>query len=187
MMNKNDPLKGAVIGGTLGFGGGTLLGPALGATAPGIAGAGAAGTGAATGVSSLSNAAYGALPGITPGGAQAAALAAQTGQAAGPGAFGLQGLLSTGASAAKAQGISPMTASLFDFGAKASLPASQSQISQLNMAGKMIGGNQQPQQQAQIMPAPAMPISRRQPTQYPTLDEMYKMQMAQAAPRFSLI
>jgi hypothetical protein len=51
MLNKDDPIKGALIGGTLGFGGGTVLGPAMGAsgaaagTTAGAAGIGGAGSG----------------------------------------------------------------------------------------------------------------------------------------------
>jgi hypothetical protein len=44
--NKKDPVKGALIGATLGFGGGTVAPALMGGTA---AGAGAAGTGAAAG------------------------------------------------------------------------------------------------------------------------------------------
>jgi hypothetical protein len=77
-----------------------------------------------------------------------------------------------------------MTASLFDFGAKASLPMSGTQAAQLNAASGMMQRGQPQQQQ---MLAPQVSMSRRQPTQYPTLEEMYKMQMAQAAPRISLI
>jgi hypothetical protein len=80
-----------------------------------------------------------------------------------------------------------MTASLFDFGAKASLPMSGTQAAQLNMASGMVGRGQPQQQQQPQMPPPQVSMSRRQPSQYPTLEEMYKMQMAHAAPRISLI
>jgi len=176
-LNRKDPLKGALIGGTLGYGGGMALGPAVGASAPGVAGA--AGTAGGIGTK-VANAAYGALPGMQAGGQQAAMLAAQTGQ------FGVPGLLSTGAAASGAQGISPVAASMFNFGAKASLPsASGSQMQQLAMANNMMRP-QQPQQQA--MAPPPMPISRPQGARYPTLEEMRQQQMmAQAAPRFSLL
>jgi hypothetical protein len=42
-------------------------------------------------------------------------------------------------------------------------------------------------QQQQVRAPQPMPIQRGQATKYPTLDELYKMQMAQAAPRFSLL
>lgn len=56
VLNPNDPVKGAVIGGSLGYGGGALAGSAMG---------------------------YGVLPGV--GGEQAAMLAAQTGEFGLPG------------------------------------------------------------------------------------------------------
>jgi hypothetical protein len=113
------------------------------------------------------------------GGQQAAMLAAQTGQ------FGVPGLLSTGAAASGAQGISPMTASLFDFGAKAALPSSAGQMQQMAMAQNMM----KPQQQQQPMAAPMPQIQRQQQaSRYPTLQELQKQQMmAQVAPRFSLL
>jgi hypothetical protein len=172
MLNKKDPLKGALIGGTLGFGGGTLLGPAM---AGGAGAAGAAGAGTAGSVAEL---AYGALPGMKMGSAQAAKLAAEMQ------GFGLPGLLSTGAAASGAQGVSPVTASLFNMGAKAALPMSKEQATQLALAQKMV----KPQEQ-QRMPAPMPQIQRpQQASRYPTLQELQKQQMmAQVAPRFSLL
>lgn len=52
LMNRKDPLKGALLGGALGFGGAALA-PAAGAGAAGAAGAGSAGAGSAAGGSLL--------------------------------------------------------------------------------------------------------------------------------------
>ena len=149
MMNKDDPLKGAVIGGSLGFGGGTLLGPAAAGSA-----------GAMTPVAAAPGSLKAVLPEL---GVQTAA--SMGGTTAVPGTFG-----------AATPSLLSSTASPFALGGN--------QRQQLAMASNLVG-NKQPQQQQ--MPAPQVSMSRRQPTQYPTLEEMYKMQMAQAAPRISLI
>lgn len=115
VLNPNDPIKGAVMGGALGYGGGALAG---------------------------SQAAYGALPGVASGSQQAAMLAAQTGE------FGVPGLLATGSAAAGAQGVSPMTSSLLNFGSKATTPGGQtiSPMQQASVANQFLGRNQQAQQ-----------------------------------------
>jgi hypothetical protein len=89
IFNKEDPVKGALLGAGLGFGGASLLGgAAAGATGAGAA-AGSAGTIGANTYATM-------VPGLTAAGpgSQAAMLAAQTGQ------FGLPGLTATGAAAA---------------------------------------------------------------------------------------
>jgi hypothetical protein len=86
ILNKEDPLKGALMGAGLGFGGASLLG-----------GAAAGATGAAGAAGSAAGSAYaGAVPGLsaTGLGSQAAMLQAQTG------VFGLPGLTATGSAAA---------------------------------------------------------------------------------------
>jgi len=86
IFNKEDPVKGALMGAGLGFGGASLLG-----------GAAAGATGAAGAAGSAAGSAYaGAVPGLsaTGLGSQAAMLQAQTG------VFGLPGLTATGAAAA---------------------------------------------------------------------------------------
>lgn len=87
IFNKEDPVKGALLGAGLGFGGASLLGGA----AAGATGAGAAGAAGAAGSTYA-----GAVPGLsaTGLGSQAAMLQAQTG------VFGLPGLTATGAAAA---------------------------------------------------------------------------------------
>jgi hypothetical protein len=91
ILNKEDPLKGALMGAGLGFGGASLLGGA----AAGATGAGAAGAAGSAGTLGANT--YAAMvPGLTAAGpgSQAAALAAQTGE------FGLAGLTATGSAAA---------------------------------------------------------------------------------------
>ncbi len=86
--SPRDPIRGAIMGGALGFGGGSLLAAPAAASAAG----GAAATGAAAGVGSA-GAYQAAVPGLVSAGpgSQAAMLAAQTGE------FGLGGLASTAA------------------------------------------------------------------------------------------
>jgi hypothetical protein len=99
-VDKQDPLRGALLGGAAGFTGGTALAPAAaGATGAGAAAGsvaaieGSAGAASAMGTASpFATSAYqAAVPGLsmTGPGSQAAMLAAQTGE------FGLQGLAST--------------------------------------------------------------------------------------------
>jgi hypothetical protein len=209
MLNKDDPIKGALIGGTLGFGGGTVLGPAMGASgaagsvAPGtVVGAGGAGSGG--GITALSVGGEAPLTSLlgTPvgpgaaGGIKSAALPltgpfsagapltaglpmAPTGMGA-TGAGGVLGQISTSGSAsapfAAAAGAPTMFSTPFSLGTN--------QAAQLNAANNMM---RQPQQQQQVRAPKPMPIQRGQAMKYPTLDELYKMQMAQAAPRFSLL
>jgi hypothetical protein len=188
MMNKDDPLKGALIGGTLGFGGGTALGAmGVGGAAAGTAAGttvGAGGIGGAAGGTGLTaatlggSAPVGAGLGIGSGGA-AGITAGSMPAAAGMGGTGLLGTAGTGASAA-----SPFAMAATPTALSAPFSLSGSQVGQLNTANNLMGRGQQQQQQ---MPPPQVAVSRRQPSQYPTLEEMYKMQVAQAAPRFSLI
>jgi hypothetical protein len=95
------------------------------------------------------------------------------------GAGGLLGTAGTGAAAsapfAMAAGAPTMFSAPFSLGT--------GQAAQLNAANNMM---RQPQQQQVRAPQP-MPIQRGQAMKYPTLNELYKMQMAQAAPRFSLL
>jgi len=188
VLTPDDPLKGAVIGGTLGFGGGTVLGPAMaGSAAAGTAAGttvGAGGIGGAAGGTGLTAATLGgSVPasaglGIGSGGA-AGITAGSMPAAAGMGGTGLLGTAGTGASAA-----SPFAMAATPTALSAPFSLSGGQIGQLNTASNMMQRGQPQQQQ---MPAPQVSMSRRQPSQYPTLEEMYKMQMAQAAPRISLI
>lgn len=141
MLNKSDPLKGALIGGTLGYGGGLLsAGSVAKAALPGVAGATPAGTSLyASGV-----------PGLTSAGpaSQAAMLASQTG------GFGPAGLAATASSATSAGAGGPMAAGFWNAANKAMLPSTQTQLGQLNMARGLMSGGQQPRQQAmpQMMP-----------------------------------
>jgi hypothetical protein len=148
-LSPKDPLKGALMGGTLGFGGGALMG----AGAAGAAGAGAAGSAGAAGAAAapLGTSMYAsAVPGLTSSaaGSQAAHLAAQTA------GMGLPGLASTGASATYAGAGGPLASGFFNAANSAMLPSaiSPTQNSQLMMASNMLGGQQQQQQQAPIMP-----------------------------------
>ena len=146
-LSPKDPLKGALMGGTLGFGGGALMG----AGAAGAAGAGAGAAGAAGAAAPAGTSLYAAtVPGLTSSaaGSQAAYLAGQTG------AMGLPGLASTGASATYAGAGGPLASGFFNAANSAMLPTaiSKEQIGQLNMASNMLGGQQQQQQQAPIMP-----------------------------------
>jgi hypothetical protein len=148
MLNKGDPLKGALIGGTLGYGGGLLsAGSVAKAALPGVAGATPAGT-------SLYAS---AVPGLTSAGpgSQAAYLAGQSG------VMGPAGLAATASSATSAGAGGPMAAGFWNAANKAMLPSAmgQSQIGQLNMARGLMSGGQQPQQQA--MPQ-MMPMQQRQ-------------------------
>lgn len=151
IMNPNDPVEGAVMGGALGYGGGALMG---------------------------SQAAYGALPGMTAGSQQAAMLAQQTA------GFGAPGLLSTGAAAAGAQGVSPMTASLFDFGAKAALPGGSPQMNPFSMASQISSRNQQAQQRLPNAPAiQSRPYTgMRQPFDAQAEEERRRLAMYQMPP-----
>jgi hypothetical protein len=110
------------------------------------------------------------------GGGLGAAAPAAAGMGGGTGLLGVAG---TGAAAsapfAAAAGAPTMFSAPFSLGS--------SQAAQLNAANNMTC---QPQQQQVRAPQP-MPIQRGQAMKYPTLDELYKMQMAQAAPRFSLL
>jgi hypothetical protein len=96
------------------------------------------------------------------------------------GAGGLLGTAGTGAAAsapfATAAGAPTMFSTPFSLGTN--------QAAQLNAANNMM---RQPQQQQQVRAPQPMPVQRGQAMKYPTLDELYKMQMAQAAPRFSLL
>jgi hypothetical protein len=145
--NPKDPLKGALIGGTMGYGGGALMGA-------GAAGAGAAGAAGAVPAGTSMYAAT--VPGLTSAapGSQAAYLAAQSG------GHGLAGLTSTGASATYAGAGGPLASGFFNTANSAMLPSSLSgsQRGQLMMANQMLGGGQ-PQQQQQ---APIMPMQMRQ-------------------------
>lgn len=152
-LNPDKPLKGAVIGGTLGYGGGSLM----------------AGAGGAAG--------YGALPGMTAGSEQAAMLAAQTGE------FGMPGLLSTGAAASSAQGISPMTASLFNFGSNAMLPgpnqmSGMGAMQQSQFANQLFARNQQAQQRLPGAPQiQSRPYTGMKNTINPQEEEMRRRMM----------
>jgi hypothetical protein len=148
-LSPKDPLKGALMGGTLGFGGGALMGA-------GAAGAGAGAAGAA-GAAPAGTSLYAAtVPGLTSSaaGSQAAHLAAQSGM------HGLPGLMSTGASATYAGAGGPLASGFFNAANSAMLPSaiSPTQNSQLMMASNMLGGQQQQQQQQ----APIMPMQMRQ-------------------------
>lgn len=124
--SPRDPLKGALIGGTLGFGGGSAL--AAGS-------AGAAGTAGAAGIGAQGYAA--AVPGLTATGpgSQAAMLAAQTGE------FGLGGLAST-AAAGSAPG--SLASGFWNAANRATIPGTVSP-SRMAMQGLQMA---QPQQQA---------------------------------------
>ncbi len=149
MVDKDNPLRGAALGGLGGWGGGTLMG--LGAA--GGAGAGGLGAGAAN------NALYSALPGLSGSvpGSQAAMLAAQTAE------FGTPGLLSTGAALSPAGSTTGAA-----FGAANNLMGGNN-ASRMFQAGMQLKPRDQQQPQmasASMMSAP--PIQRpQQPTRAP--------------------
>jgi hypothetical protein len=201
-LNRKDPLKGALIGGTLGYGGGTALG--LGATqaAAPIANA-AVGAGSPT-LTNLSLGQAGALGSAGAGGPvssmfQNAVNSSVAGPSAGKvplGSFGNVGMRTQGfgntigtsqapTSVANLMSpVAPMQAQAAQAAQKAG-GLTRQQSFQLNAAKGLLGRDQQ---QPQMMAPPPMPISRPQGARYPTLEELQRQQMmAQAAPRFSLL
>lgn len=135
LSSPKDPIKGAIMGGALGFGGGSLLAAPAAASAAG----GAAATGTAAGVGSA-GAYQAAVPGLVSAGpgSQAAMLAAQTGE------FGLGGLAST-AAAGSAPG--SLGASLWGGVNKATMPTQGMSSARMAMQGLQMA-NQQPTQPA---------------------------------------
>lgn len=144
IMNKEDPLKGAIMGATLGFGGASLLGPAAAAGSAGTAAAGtAAGTAAAVPAGTSTYASL--VPGLTSAapGSQAAMLAGQTGQ------FGAAGLTATGSAASGAAGISPITAGLYNAANAAMTPGPGGAMNAMRMA--QMGGQMLPQNRNNVV------------------------------------
>lgn len=167
MTNKDDPLKGAALGGLGGWAGGQFLGPMI------DAGSGGAGLyGSLPGMTSGAGT-QAAMHGISAGGQQAAQLAAQNAGmgltqaemlAAQTADFGAKGLLSTG-QALSAPG--SMQSGLYGMGNKLvggmpSLPGS-GKAKEMMMAGNMLSGSgRQPQGP---MVAPASPPAMQQRAQ----------------------
>jgi hypothetical protein len=198
MLNRDDPIKGALIGGTLGYGGGTVLGPAMGASgsaAPIVNatyGAGATPIANLTAQSAGSAAINSAIP---------SAFGNAVNAAAGPaantvplGSFGNVGMTTQGFGNTMGTSLSPTSV--------AGLAQTTPPVNLANSAAlggpSALGGSRgeqamiansllRRQDQQQVRAPQPMPIQRGQAMKYPTLDELYKMQMAQAAPRFSLL
>lgn len=146
IMNKEDPLKGAIMGATLGFGGASLLGPAAAAGSAGTAAAGtAAGTAAGAAVPAGTSTYASLVPGLTSAapGSQAAMLAGQTGQ------FGAAGLTATGSAAGGAAGVSPLTAGLWNAANSAMLPGPGGAMNAMRMA--QMGGQMLPQNRNNVV------------------------------------
>lgn len=148
LVNKEDPIKGALLGAGIGFGGASLLG-ATGAGAAGATGAasGAGAAGAAAAGGEIGAATYANMvPGLTAAGpgSQAAMLQAQTG------AFGLPGLTATGSAAATP---GTLSSAAWNMANKAMLPGGASSIKEPLQLARM-GLNQQGQNQTRTAYAP---------------------------------
>lgn len=179
MINPNDPIKGAVIGGAAGFTGGTALG-AGGATAGAAGGAGAAGSAGAAAQTYAST-----IPGLVSAapGSQAAMLAQQTS------VFGVPGLTATGSAASTAAGISPFTRTAWD---AADSLASSSAKTQLSVANQLASRGAQRGPNApniQSRPATGMKLPVNQPLNYnaPLLALLQESAMREERPMFSLL
>lgn len=156
MMDKDNPMRGAALGGALGYGGGALMG--AGSAASGTAGAygalpGMAAPSAQTAQLAAQSAGMGAIPsGVQ--GAQAAMLAEQTG------AFGMPGLLATGEAAAVP---GSMTSGAFGMGKNLAFGGQNS--TDIMKAGQAMSGQGQrePQQRQMAPPIVSAPMNRPQP------------------------
>lgn len=179
MINPNDPIKGAVIGGAAGFTGGT----ALGAGAAGGAGGAAAGAAGSAGAAAQTYAST--IPGLVSAapGSQAALLAEQTA------VFGVPGLTATGSAASGAAGVSPFTRTAWD---AANSLASSSAKNQLSVAQQLASRGAQRGPNApniQSRPATGMKLPVSQPINYnaPLLALLEEAAKREERPMFSLL
>ena len=176
MVNPNDPIKGAVMGGAVGFTGGTALG--AGGASGAAGGAAASAGGAAQTYASTIPGLVSAAPG-----SQAALLAEQTA------VFGVPGLTATGSAASTASGISPFTRNAWD---AANSLASSSAKDQLSVARQLAsrGAQRGPNAPAiQSRPATGMKLPVNQPINYnaPLLALLEQAKRKEERPMFSLL